>query len=572
MGARDEAIALWTEFLSDPEHRQQAEVELRALGANVPRAETPEPSAWEKIKGGAESATRTVGGFMEGVNRKASMGAIPAIERALGVRKYSEALAAESPTANALGEGTGLGLAAIATRGGSLAAPAITTAPKILPQLFASPAGVTQRAVDMAVHKMAPWLAKKLATSAPARVTSAALTNVGAGAATEGIEARLMDQPVGPAMKRGATWGGLLGGGSSAAGELMEAVGGPVARSIRGSNTPTGEDIRVLEEVGASPSPLPFRPVSNAPSKRLGVRPTSRGRGRVAEEGARQLEDELIIRERINSQRLREELPRAIERQGDRLVDMDPLIAHVDAELASPRNQALPSVISGLTRVRDMLTSGPRSAASLNAIRDAMDDISKIAAAGTDINIKNLPFQRLANEMRATVRSEAPAIGLANRRYSAVRAKSDLMRERMKSPADEENLAMQIAGLGEEGSKVSGRNEPRMEELRRQFPTSERLRAADVSAAFDRPRALLAEERLQLKRLPRIGGGGGDALNFAEPLVARGVYPAAREMEFGGGVLRGVYPTAEGASVTRNLPWFLFADPLDALTFGRKEK
>jgi hypothetical protein len=164
-----------------------------------------------------------------------------------------------------------------------------------------------------------------------------------------------------------------------------------------------------------------------------------------------------------------------------------------------------------------------------NELRRALDEVSNIAKQG-GVQMKDIPGQDLANELRQVVRREAPAVGQANRASSAVQRKTELMQERMKADSAPvpENFAMQLAGQGEAGSKVTGVRSRRLAETRRQFPTSDRLPRGQVDYAFDAPKLLLAEERMKLKKLPRIGGGGGDTTNIAEPLVARGLYRLLR--------------------------------------------
>ncbi len=170
--------------------------------------------------------------------------------------------------------------------------------------------------------------------------------------------------------------------------------------------------------------------------------------------------------------------------------------------------------------------------AQVNELRDALDEVANIAK--TEGVKGDIPGQKLANQLRQIVRTEAPAVGLANRRSSAVQAKTERIRELMKDPsahAYQEPFGMQLAGQGEEGAKTAGAREARLADIRENFPTSERLTRRDVDTIFDNPRLLQAEERLQLKSLPRIGGGSGQFLNLAEPMLGRLAYPFGRALD-----------------------------------------
>ena len=169
------------------------------------------------------------------------------------------------------------------------------------------------------------------------------------------------------------------------------------------------------------------------------------------------------------------------------------------------------------------------SAKVLDRLRQALDEIGDAAAFQIgERDAKKLPLYATSNRVRALVRKEAPAVGLANRRASDRGKKLERTRERMKTDSSE-SLGMQIASLGEEGSKNAGVREVRMEELRRQFPTSPEMPRERVDRLMAAPQALLAEERLQFKKLPRIGGGGNDAMNW--PIMGRLVYPGAQMAE-----------------------------------------
>jgi len=176
-------------------------------------------------------------------------------------------------------------------------------------------------------------------------------------------------------------------------------------------------------------------------------------------------------------------------------------------------------------------------AGKLNQLRDLLDELAGVESRETGIAKNNLPIYALANEIRGIIKQEAPAMALANRRYSDRAKKLERTQERMKTE-DEETLGMHIAGLGEEGSKQAGTRKVRLEELREQFPTSDHLTERQVGELFDNPRLLLAEERLKLKKIPRISSGGDDVWNLLEPFLGRLLYPGANAASY----LRGTPP------------------------------
>jgi len=187
------------------------------------------------------------------------------------------------------------------------------------------------------------------------------------------------------------------------------------------------------------------------------------------------------------------------------------------------------------------------SAERLNSLRDILDDLGGITAKETGLSKNELPFARLANEIRADIRREAPAIGLANRRHHDAKAKLERTKERMRTENDE-TLAMRLAGQSEQGAKTAGIREPGMLELRRNFPTSEHLPREEVDRIFDAPRALLAEERMKVVgNLAQIGGNTKTKFNLREPFVGRGIYPSLRYAEGGLDALGSMMTTPEAA-------------------------
>lgn len=573
--------------------------------AQEPAIGTPREPERQSVLGRAwDAANAGAAGFLDWF----SGGTIPAASKALGGADYAEVQSKAPEVAN-------VGKAIGGFAGGLYgpAAMAAKTAQAAVAPLASRVAATRADLVSRGALASAP-----LATRAGLRLGSigaAGLEGGIAGAQMGALEAASRSEdPL-----RGAAVGGVgglvVGSGTRAAGEVYDAG----AKAIRESRTKTGEDIRLLEAMGAEPSPVPFRPVRdaepslvpfrtarNAPSKKYGVQPTSEGRGVLGERGAQRLVSEVEAGKQAVKRRFsNEELPRAMAAQGDRQISVNRLIERVDQQLADPSVDLRPGLREKLATARKVLTGelepsmelfssratpvdtpdapvfmnklgtvAPRarfaseegmanvaggrattvdaddaiqipmgdvrgrvgeapnyvmSAKKLNALRDVLDE-----AAGADNIAAGIPKDKhalfqLAQEIRHdAIRKEAPAIGLANRRYSDALGKYELTEQRMKS-TDPESLGMQIASLGEEGSKVAGTRAVRLGQLREQFPTSERLSRGDVNELMDAPRALLAEERLTLKKLPRIGGGGSDALNLSEPVIARGVYPGANE-------------------------------------------
>lgn len=186
----------------------------------------------------------------------------------------------------------------------------------------------------------------------------------------------------------------------------------------------------------------------------------------------------------------------------------------------------------GMGDVRGRVGDTPNrvvTARKLNEIRDSLDEAGNVAAR-EGLKKDELPFARLANSARAQITEHAPETARMNRRAHARMNRVERARERMKDAenTNPEALGMQLAGQGEAGSKVSGARQDRLDALKREFPVSSRMNRRQVERLIDNPRLLLAEERLQIKKLPRIGGGGGDSLNLAAPLIGRGLYPLLR--------------------------------------------
>lgn len=186
-------------------------------------------------------------------------------------------------------------------------------------------------------------------------------------------------------------------------------------------------------------------------------------------------------------------------------------------------------------RVGEGTPNRVKTVRELNAGRDALDKLGNVAAA-KGLNKKELPFARLAGTIRdEIIPQHAPATARMNRRAHArmnrVERASELMKD-AENPSPEP-LGMQLAGQGEAGSKVSGARQARLDALKREFPVTSRMSRQEVERLIDNPRLLLAEERLKLKKLPRIGGGGGDSLNLSAPLIGRGLYPLLRGGQVG---------------------------------------
>lgn len=191
-----------------------------------------------------------------------------------------------------------------------------------------------------------------------------------------------------------------------------------------------------------------------------------------------------------------------------------------------------------------------KTAQALDRIRDILDEQGDVAElAGMDK--KNLPMARLAHQIRGVLEEHAPDVYKANQRSHIRQTRTENTRELMNDPKGTQNaepFGRQLAGQGEEGSKVTGGRHDRLEALRDQFPTRPGFPRERVSELMDRPRQLLAEERLQFKKLPRIGGGGGDTILRSEPFVARGLYPFLRSIERGG--REGASTAAAGAGAS----------------------
>lgn len=186
-----------------------------------------------------------------------------------------------------------------------------------------------------------------------------------------------------------------------------------------------------------------------------------------------------------------------------------------------------------------------RSAADLNQIRDALDRAMNEKVFQTGVDKTALPIYRLANQMRQRIRTEAPGIGLANRRSHAARRKLERTEDRLRGNTDDsEALTDQIANAGNPESTAAGAREARLGpperipqarrkgkfgegkydrgdlNLREQFPES-RLAGDDLDVALDAPRLLGAEESLNYRLTPSLRHQADVAKN-------RVLYPIAR--------------------------------------------
>lgn len=172
-----------------------------------------------------------------------------------------------------------------------------------------------------------------------------------------------------------------------------------------------------------------------------------------------------------------------------------------------------------------------RTVSDLNKIRQRLEEVGKVGEK-EGYTLGEQPSVRMAGKIREHIRENAPKTAANNLRRHVLRTQNENTRALMKDAGDiPESFGMQLAGQGEEGSKAVGNRAPRLREFAETFPTSKRMTAADVQRLMDQPRLLHAEERLKLKKLPRIGGGGTDALNLAAPVIARGGYPFLRGVQ-----------------------------------------
>lgn len=175
-----------------------------------------------------------------------------------------------------------------------------------------------------------------------------------------------------------------------------------------------------------------------------------------------------------------------------------------------------------------------RTVSDLNKIRQRLDEAGKVGEK-EGYTLGEQPSVRMAGKIREHIRENAPKTAANNLRRHVLRTQNENTRALMKDAADiPESFGMQLAGQGEEGSKAVGNRAPRLREFAETFPTSSRMTAEEVQRLMDQPRLLHAQERLKLKKLPRIGGGGTDALNLASPVIGRGLYPFLRGVQGSG--------------------------------------
>ena len=240
------------------------------------------------------------------------------------------------------------------------AASALPALGRALPALSAAPK-VAQPAVaaGQAAVRHAPVVASSAGAAAGTALDDAA---IGTGSPQRKVENVLQAMLAGPLIEKAIRMG--------------PAAAKQAADEIRASDTQTGADIRTLEAGGARPSPMPFQPVANATSKRLGVRPTPEGRGIIGRQGARALHAEADARMASAKRRMDYEQAEAYRRQGGeaqarpqdprrpqdsalrapKSVSTNTLVAQVDEYLNSAEAGLNPELTAAMQRVRGVLT------------------------------------------------------------------------------------------------------------------------------------------------------------------------------------------------------------------------
>lgn len=337
------------------------------------------------------------------------------------------------------------------------------------------------------------------------------------------------------AVPQGAQVGGAIG----AAG----ALGGATANKLRAMAGPTGEDIRITEQYGGRPSPVPFRPVAGqAASRELGVTASPAGRGLAGEQAVRGANEALDVRQRFNQQRLDSEIGQAMERHGGQQAPIDSLMSDIQGMMGDKAlkpgtvgqldalgkeleamNQpqsvgTAPTLLDarGAPARADVAPAGI-SVRDLHGFKQRLDDMAKAAKGqGQGYSQDEAAFLGLSNRIRDIIRNEAPAVSLADRRYAGNLRKTEATRKLLPT-------GTQAASQGEL-TKGAGTEVPDTAAVRRQFPPDA---GYDINRQLDMPRRVLAEERLGLS-LPTSWRA---LANNVEPVAARGIYPAGRVLE-----------------------------------------
>lgn len=394
-----------------------------------------------------------------------------------------------------------------------------------------------------------------------AGAAGSAAEGAGVGAATSAGEAAVEgDNPAGIAER--AKQAAILGGATGAGLRLARAG----ANAIRGGIGPIGTDIRLTEDYGGKPTPLPNRPVSPSPAKAIGVTASSRGRGVVGRGAADAMNTALETRAKAAGQQYKADMDKVLQAEGTKTASVEPVLAEIDRqmlrkdihpstrrELAATRAELAPPETDEIGNAPTLLDVHGRPGAhtfgapstpelplqELNQYRQRFDNDAGVTSNATKMKRDDTPWAKLAAVIREGILPTAsPAMEAVNQRYAKqmniVRDARRSMRSerapgggRNPTTMSDESLGQRLASWGEEGSKVSGVREKAMENMRANFPYSDE----PVGSMMETPQRILAEERMQVKKLPRIGGGGGDALNLAEPAVARGLYPLLRTIE-----------------------------------------
>lgn len=462
--------------------------------------------------------------------------------------RFWEAKLAQDPELRAMADAD----KAITTAGKSLVTGAITGG--------AAGAGLTAlRAAGPVITTGSKLL--NAAVPALARVGSAGAEGAIAGATGEGVQAADEGRPVLPAAAEGAEGGLVAGTVLGSAGELAAKAGRGLANLIRGSRGRTGQNIRLLEKYGYTPSPWPTKPVTrlddiparpgsgpplpSSPSEALGVEATAFDRGKVGSRAAEELVGELASRDQrrrnlLTAARIRNNTPGGNELffrgQGTRPISTEPLIENAENAIGSQEAKMLPGIKTHMGNHREFLAETPdhvRTAAELDRQRDILDDLGRVAER-EGLSKKDLPMANAADQIRAQLREHAPDVASANARAHARFNKNERARELMKDEAEiPESLGAQLAARGELGSRVAGTREPRLERLKREFPTRPGFPRSKVEELMDRPALLNAEEQMEVKRIP-LGGVSVGTKVMNLPVVSRGVYPTARALASAG--------------------------------------
>lgn len=418
---------------------------------------TPTPSGWERLKDAASEGLNTAGSFMEGVNRRFSMGAIPAVERLLGVRDKSEALRQHSPRANVLGESTGTGLGLVAGPGAA--------------------AGKVGAAI---------------ASRAPVGPATRVLMGGGAAGALEEAGNAVADGEAPQEWVTRAGKGAILGAAGATVAKGVGTVGDRILKAIRNPRTQAGQMRGVLDRMEASGT---TRADVEAADEAAGLMAGKAGTG----ERAYELGEQFMKHNEGVAQSARAKYSEGladIVRSNPNPVDLTPVHAQLDDVVRVANNGEVidKDVAAAVQDVKRLLTEAPtppsrvlgpdgapavsgmpggRAMGTLQDLRAAKEYVADRAQFGQVATKENVPYRKLYMTLSESAKGIDPRLRGLDAEYAQTMDRleraNDIMFGRA-TPEVEGRAAAQVRagntlGRQMEATKPAGVRAKQMKEL-----------------------------------------------------------------------------------------------------------